>query len=130
MKGLKGAHALALALALAPVGGSAQTYRDSSGTIVQGVFPLPYGYTPLPPGQHNFALTSSTALTIPTGARYATICASTASVKYTTDGTTTPTASVGMPLPAGACVALSGATVLANFLAISATGTLDVEFFQ
>ena len=128
MKGLKGAHALALALA--PVGGSAQTYRDSSGTIVQGVFPLPYGYTPLPPGQHNFALTSSTALTIPTGARYATICASTASVKYTTDGTTTPTASVGMPLPAGACVALSGATVLANFLAISATGTLDVEFFQ
>jgi len=114
MKGLKGAHALALALA--PVGGSAQTYRDSSGTIVQGVFPLPYGYTPLPPGQHNLALTSSTALTIPTGARYATICAS--------------TASVGMPLPAGACVALSGATVLANFLAISATGTLDVEFFQ
>ena len=73
----------------------AQTYRDSSGTIVQGVFPLPYGYTPLSPGQHNLAITSSTALTIPTGARYATVCASTAAVKYTTDGTTTPTSSVG-----------------------------------
>jgi len=129
MKGFKGALALALALALAPAA-SAQTYRDWSGTIVPGVFPLPYGYTPLSPGQHNLAITSSTALTIPTGARYATVCASTAAVRYTTDGTTTPTASVGMPLQAGACMALSGPTVLANFLAISVTGTLDVEYFQ
>ncbi len=131
MKHYLGGAACAAMMALALISpGLAQTYRDTSGTIVQGVFPLPYGYTPLSPGQHNLALTSSTALTIPTGARYATVCASTATVRYTTDGTTTPTASVGMPLPAGACMALSGPTVLANFRAFSATGLLDTEFFQ
>jgi len=107
-----------------------QTYHDSAGTVVPGVIPLPYSYTPLSPGQHNLAPISSTALTVPTGARYATVCASSATVKYTTDGTTTPTASVGQPLAAGSCVSLSGATVLTNFRAISATGILDVEYFQ
>ncbi len=121
--------AAAIALALSTPGFS-QTYHDSSGTIVPGVVPLPYTYTPLVPGQHNIAPTSSMALTLPTGARYATVCASSATVKYTTDGATTPTSSVGQPLAAGSCVSLSGATVLANFRAISATGTLDVEYFQ
>jgi hypothetical protein len=112
----------------APVFG--QTHRDNSGTIVPGVVPLPYAYTPMPPGQHNITPTSSTALTIPPGAVYATVCASGALVKYTTDGTTVPTASLGQPLVAGACVGLSGATVLSNFRAVSTTGTLDVEYFQ
>ena len=35
-----------------------------------------------------------------------------------------------MTLATGACVTLSGATVVANFKAISATGTLDVEYFR
>ncbi len=109
---------------------SAQTYRDSGGTVVPGVIPLPYAYLPLPLGQHNVAPTSATGLIVPNGARYATVCASTAGVKYTTDGATTPTPSLGMPLAAGACVTLSGAAALANFKAISATGTLDVEYFQ
>jgi len=108
----------------------AQTYRDSGGTVVPGVVPLPYGYTPLSPGQHNLAPTSATGLTIPTGARFATVCASTTAVRYTTDGATAPTATVGQPLAAGACVSLSGPLVLANFRAFSATGTLDVEYFQ
>lgn len=90
----------------------------------------PYAYTPLTPGQHNLAIVASTALTVPTGATYATIQAATAQVKYTTDGTTAPTSTVGMTLPAGSGVILSGATVLANFRAISATGTLDVEYFK
>ena len=90
----------------------------------------PYGYTPLSPGQHNFTITSSTALTIPAGATYATLCASTATIKYTTDGTTTPTSSVGQPLAAGSCVGLQGATVLSNLRLISATGTPDVEYFK
>jgi hypothetical protein len=94
------------------------------------VIPLPTPYAPLSPGQHNLSVTSATALTVPTGARYATVCASGAAVKYTTDGTTTPTSSVGMPLAAGACLALSGPQTLANFRAISASGTLDVEYFQ
>jgi hypothetical protein len=108
----------------------AQTYRDSAGTIVPGVIPLPYAYTPLGPGQHNISPTTTTALTVPIGARYATVCASTAAVKYTTDGTTAPTATLGQPLAAGACVSLSGAAVLANFRAMSAIGTIDVEYFQ
>jgi hypothetical protein len=108
----------------------AQTYRDFAGTIVPGVIPLPYGYIPLGPGQHNIAPIAATALTVPAGARYATICASTAAAKYTTDGMTAPTANLGQPLAAGACVSLSGTAVLANFRAISAVGTLDVEYFQ
>jgi hypothetical protein len=110
--------------------GSAQTYRDASGSIVAGVMPLPYAYTPLPPGQHNLAPTTATALSIPAGARYATVCASTAGSKYTTDGATTPTTAVGQPLPAGSCVSLSGAAVLSSFRVVSASGTLDVEYFQ
>jgi len=125
------ARGAALALFLAKGDpAAAQNYHDTGGTLVPGVIPLPTPYAPLSPGQHNLALTTATALTVPTGARYATVCASGAAVKYTTDGTTTPTSSVGMPLAAGACVALSGPQGLANFRAISASGTLDVEYFQ
>jgi len=35
-----------------------------------------------------------------------------------------------MPIAAGASVTLVGAQLLANFKAISATGTLDVEVFK
>ena len=101
-----------------------------SGGGASVVTVAPYAYTPLTPGQHNLAIVASTALTVPTGSTYATVCASTANVKYTTDGTTTPTSTIGMTLSTGACVTLSGATVIANFRAISATGTLDVEFFK
>ena len=120
--------AAAIALALVSPA-SAQTYHDTGGTAIPAVMPRPFDFTPLSPGQHNVAITSATPLTAPTGARYATVCAKTASLEYTTDGTT-PTASLGMALAAGACVALSGPAVLANFRAISATGTLDAEFFQ
>lgn len=118
-----------LALAIAS-SAAAQTYHDTAGTIVPGVVPLPFGFTPLSPGQHNLTISSATALTVPNGARYATVCARTAAANYTTDGTTAPTSSVGMALAAGSCVALSGPAVLAAFRAISATGTLDAEFFQ
>ena len=101
---------------------------DASGRQI--VVVAPYAYTPLTPGQHNLAIVTSTNLTIPTGATYATVCASTANVKYTTDGTTTPTSSIGMTLALNACVTLSGATVIANLKSISATGTLDVEYFK
>ena len=94
------------------------------------VVPGPFPYTPLTPGQYNLAPVSSTALTVPAGAAYATICAETATVRYTTDKTTTPTASVGVPLAAGICTSLSGATVLSNFRAFSSSGTLDIEYFK
>ena len=90
----------------------------------------PFGFTPLALGQHNLTPTSATPLSVPANALYAVVCAASASVRYTTDGATTPTASLGMTLAAGACVFLSGAKVLANFSAISASGTLDAEFFR
>jgi hypothetical protein len=122
--------ALAALAALVCSAALAQTYKDTNGTIVPGVVPLPYAYIPLSPGQHTLAITSSTALTVPAGARFANVCATTAAVRYTTDGTTTPTSTVGQPLAAAACVSLSGAQMIANFRALSATGTLDVEYFQ
>src|ERR1700674_5171611 len=69
----------------------AQTYRDSAGTIVPGVIPLPYAYIPLGPGQHNISPATATGLTVPAGARYAPVCASIAPAKYATDGATAPT---------------------------------------
>lgn len=94
------------------------------------VIPLNYAYVPIAgKSQHNLACVSATALTVPNGAVYATVQAATATVKYTTDGTT-PTSSVGMTLAAGSTVTLSGYAAIAAFLAISATGTLDVEYFQ
>ncbi|RBP15854.1 hypothetical protein DFR50_107124 [Roseiarcus fermentans] len=111
-------------------GASAQTYRDVNGSIVAGVMPLPYAYTPLAPGQYNLTPATVTALTIPRGARFATICASSAGAMYTTDGVTTPTSAIGQPLPAGSCVSLSGGAVLANFRVVSPSGVLDVEYFQ
>lgn len=103
----------------------------------------PYSYTPLCPGSHGVSLATAAGLTLPTGipsggscvtqtvvATYATACASTATVKYTIDGATTPTSSVGTSLAVGTCLVLSGPTVLASFKAFSATGTLDVEYFK
>lgn len=119
-----------MALALSAGSAFSQTYRDAGGTIVPGVIPLPYAYTPLPPGQHNLAPISVSSLIVPSGARYATICASGSMVRYTTDGATTPTATIGQPLAAGSCLTLSGPALLASFRAVSASGTLDVEYFQ
>ena len=95
-----------------------------------GISTAPYNYTPLTPGQYNLAIASSTALTIPTGSLQAVVCASGAAVKYTYDGTTTPTATIGMPLALGQCIQFSGATILSNlrFIQTVATATLDVSY--
>ncbi len=122
--------AWALFVALPVASTSAQTYRDSGGTVIPGVAAIPFPFAPVPPGQHNLAPTSPTTLSVPPGARYATVCASNTTVRYTTDGVTAPTNAIGMPLFAGACLTLSGAPVLANFTVISAMGTLDVEYFK
>lgn len=108
----------------------AQTYRDSGGTIVPAYMPLPPARIPLSPSQHNLAPTTATKLAVPAGARLATICATGATVRYEIDGVTTPTSSVGEPLWANTCTSFSGAALLANFTAISATGTLDIIYMQ
>jgi hypothetical protein len=120
--------ALTFALLLGPALG--QSYQGPKGTLVSPSMPLPYPYTPIAPGQHNLAPTAVTALSVPPGATYATVCAAAAAVRYTTDGATTPAPTVGMSLAAGSCVSLSGAAVLSNFRALSASGALDVEYFQ
>lgn len=100
-----------------PVGSDARTPA--------GPYPTPMAGT----AQHNLAITSSTGLTVPQGAVYATVQAATATVKYTTDGTT-PTSSVGMTLAVGAGLGIPGQTLMTSIRFISATGTLDVEFFK
>ena len=133
-------RALCATLALALMGGVAfgQTYYGPRGTVLQPNVAAPYPLTPVSPGQHNVAPTSATGLSIPyntytAGMSFATIayvCASTATVHYTTDGSTTPTGTIGMPLASGSCQWLYGNAVLSNFKAFSATGTLDIEYFQ
>ena len=90
----------------------------------------PYSYTPLGPSQNNLAITSATALTIPAGATYATVCVEGTGARWTWDGTTTPTSSVGSVLVGSQCLAFAGALILANlkFIQTSATATLDVEY--
>ena len=131
---------VALALLWATAAQAADvTVNYQSGTGPQQVspnFPLPvtggapYAYTPLGPSQNSLGVVSSTALTVPSGAAYATICVEGANVRWTWDGTTTPTASVGSPIASGQCSAFSGAGILANlrFIQQSATATLDVEY--
>ena len=119
-----------IALGLLCPAAKAQTYTDANGTVVAAVAPIPFPYFPVPPGQYNLAPRAATSLSVPAGARLATLCASSATVRYTTDGVTLPTSTVGMPLVAGACLTLSGPAVLATFRAISAAGILDVEYFK
>lgn len=83
----------------------------------------PYPFTPLTPGQYTpVSDAAATALTIPSGATYAVICAEAASHRFTWDGTTTPTAAIGTVLAQGSCVQMSGASSLAAFRIITVTG--------
>ena len=124
--------ALLVLLLLAVQKACAQTYKDRLGTVVQGQVEVPFPYTPMAPGQYSLAIASSTALTPPTGARYAAVCADGHDLRYTTDGATTPTTSKGVYLANGTCVALVGSATITSFRAITTTsgGTLDAEYFQ
>lgn len=99
----------------------------TSGDSANGTSPN----TPLTPGQYTpVSDAASTALTVPSGAAYAVVCAEGANHRYTWDGTTTPTASVGTQLLQNACLPLSGPLVLAAFRIItqSAGGTFTVSY--
>lgn len=92
----------------------------------------PYAYTPLTPGQYTpVSDSAATALTAPAGATYAAVCVEGANHRYTWDGTTTPTASIGTLWPQSAgCLYLSGALAIANFKVISVTagGTFTASY--
>lgn len=125
------------------VGGVVSFFVGSTVTPVSSLNPLPvtgsgtggavtvapYNYTVLTPGQHNLVITSSTGLTAPTGATYCVVQAKVATVSYTLDGTTMPTASIGDTLTVGSTLPLSGGMIAAARF-ISAIGTLDSECFK
>lgn len=95
-------------------------------TFVQG------GRTPVAGAQYGLAVASSTALTVPATATIAMITVEGAAIRYTSDGATTPTASVGMgPFPIGSSltfnlVSLAGIRIIQT----SASATIDVEYFK
>lgn len=124
MKTLR-ASTLAVSLLFGSPALAASINVGSDGVTSSGPYPTPMTAR----SQHNLAVTTATSLTVPPGSVYATVQAAGAAVKYTTDGTT-PTSSVGMTLAPGASLGIAGPKLLAAFQAISATGTLDVEYFQ
>lgn len=104
-------------------------------SVVAGTVPVPLPVTSGPANsvtgaQYNLAITSSTALTVPGSATYAVVSVKVASVNYTTDGATTPTSTVGNTLQVGQYLALPSNAIATNFRAISATGTLTIEYFN
>lgn len=56
------------------------------------------------------------------------ICAETQAVRYRSDGTA-PTASVGIPVPAGTCFQWSGDLRALQIIQVAASATVDLEFF-
>jgi hypothetical protein len=90
----------------------------------------PYSYTPIAPAQYALPIVAATSLTVPAGALFATVQAQGATIYYTTSGATPSSVSGALELAAGSAVFLSGAGVLAQFKAISAAGTISVEYFE
>jgi hypothetical protein len=90
-------------------------------------------YNPLGPGQYTpVADATAQSLTFPTGSSYAVVCAEGANHRFTWDGTTTPTASIGQQLLQNQCVSLEGSSVISNFKIIqqSASGSFTVSYAQ
>jgi hypothetical protein len=130
--------ALLATTALAQTPPSAPIYRDGAGQLQQsqGVFVLnvdgsaaqavaPKGF------QSITSLSSSTALTVPTGATTAVITAETQGVRWRDDGTA-PTATVGFPLAAGQSMTVRGSASIAaiRFIEQSASASLNVSYYQ
>ena len=89
----------------------------------------PGGYLPLGGAQFALSVSSATALTVPTGAVWATICVEGQAVRYRDDGTN-PTASTGMPIASGACIAYAGNLAAIKFIAQTGSPTIDVIYYQ
>jgi len=74
-------------------------------------------------------LSSAVNLTVPSGASNALIAVSGAPVRWRSDGTA-PTASVGMPVAAGATLVVGGPLMSTiQFIQQSGTAELDVNYF-
>lgn len=84
------------------------------------------------------SLTTAVALTtaacstgsVPNGAKSIEVCVSTAAIRYTSTGTPTPTATIGIPVAAGTCFPFTGPIYSITFIRQAAGAILDIEFFQ
>lgn len=79
-------------------------------------------------GQYGVSISSVAGLNAPTNAAAAEICVEGAAARYTSDGLTTPTSTVGIPVPAGTC--FQYAAQMTSFRIIGAGATMDLEFFK
>ena len=107
----------------------------TSGQGMQGLtggVPMPTksgAYVSAGTGQYGISITSVTTLTVPGGSLFAQLCVETAAARYTDDGTT-PSSSVGIPVPTGSCWQISGATLLSGLKIIGAGATLTVSYYK
>lgn len=123
--------ALAAMLAMTPL--ALAGHKDNDSSILTGVAPI-YIYVSAGASQWALAVTTNTTLTVPTGATIAEICAETAGVRYTDDGTNATTAN-GIPVvPSSAtlpsCFAYTGPLSALKFTAISGSPTLSVSYYK
>lgn len=106
----------------------AQTHRDQGGTYTPGVTPI-YLYVSAGASQMALAVGTNTTLAVPAGATLAEICIEGGSVRYRDDGTAA-TATLGIPVAAGACFSYAGPLAALSFTAQSGSPTLDVSYYR
>lgn len=91
------------------------------------------GGTAIIPATTSTGTTTAAALKLspPVSACYANVIVSTAVARFTTDGVTTPTTSLGQPVAIGGTFKLDGPAMIASFKGIgAATATFDVEYYK
>lgn len=75
------------------------------------------------------SLSAATALTVPSGSRWALIIAETQAVRWRDDGTD-PTATVGMPLATGTAFWYSGNLSSIKFIEQTASAKINVAYYR
>lgn len=84
---------------------------------------VPLGY------QQISTVSSSTALTVPTGAKYAVIVSEAQAVRYRDDGVA-PTAAIGMPLAVGERLIYSGRLSAIRFFEQTGGAKLNISYYR
>lgn len=113
------ALAVALALCLAPASAQIRTSTD---------FIIPLGYCQLT-ATGAAAQISTCSGGIPVRTVWAVMCVETANIRWRDDGTA-PTATVGMPLNAGACFYYSGTMAAFQIIAQSGSPVVNISFYS
>lgn len=113
------------------------TLCASGGSGGGGTVAIPYSYTAMTGAQFNQAATTAQTLTIPSGAKFARVCAITSQMNFADSVGSTPTVgaapTTGTPLAAGSCLWLAGSSTLSNFgiiNAVASSGVWSAEYYQ